>query len=204
LFAMPDTISPHARWKLWLLATMATGLVLLGASLAISTARRQTIVDGLTSRGAAAVSTTAPPAWLPSWIAKGQTAFFGAPIQMVVGPTATSADMQNLAALTNLTTLVLSRKQTTDAELAALPGLTRLRHLELSGTQITDAGLVHLAALTRLERLGLYQTRITDAGVRQLSALKNLQELDLSHTHVTRATVVELMVALPGCQVIGP
>ena len=76
----------------------------------------------------------------------------------------------------------LSSTQVTDAELKELAALKNLTTLNLSETKVTDASLKELADLKNLTTLNLSETRVTNAGMKELAALKNLTTLYLRGT----------------------
>jgi len=88
------------------------------------------------------------------------------------------ADLERVAALTNLSSLDLRYTEATDAGLEHLGELRNLSSLDLMHTQTTDAGLEHLVGLTSLSSLDLSNTQITDAGLEHVAGLKNLSSLD--------------------------
>ncbi len=114
----------------------------------------------------------------------------------------TDAGLKELAALKNLTTLMLGGAKVTDAGLKELAALKSLTTLNLNGTAVTDAGLKELAALKGLTTLGLFNMYVTAAGLKELAELKNLSTLDLSDKQVTDAGLKELQKALPKCKII--
>jgi Leucine-rich repeat (LRR) protein len=135
------------------------------------------------------------------------------------------ADIERLAGLTKLRTLVLSSSKVSDAGMAHLgkigtitdlqlfdtrvgdTGLERikplndLRLLNLARTRVTSDGMVHLSGFTNLENLNLRDTAIADGGLPHLASCKNLRLLHLNKTHVTAAGVKKLSMALPKCTI---
>ena len=112
---------------------------------------------------------------------------------------ATDADLERVAAMSDLTQLDLSGTKITDRGLASLSGLTKLESLELAYTQVTDAGLVHLKGMTRLHRLRLEQCHITDAGIPHLQAIPSSDlYVHLQETNVTSVKAGELRVGPVG------
>ncbi len=118
----------------------------------------------------------------------------------------TDAELKELAALKDLTTLDLSETRVTDAGLKELAALKDLTTLNLSRTRVRGAGLKELAALKNLTTLylrgpGPYRVgapaadrepSLNDAGLKELAALKDLTTLDLTYTNVTDAGLKEL------------
>ncbi len=88
-----------------------------------------------------------------------------------------------------------------DAEMEHLADLVNVQSLVLMNTDLTDEGLRYLRGMTNVSNLSLGHTRITDAGLEHLKGLKNLRDLDLSGTHVTRQGVKSLGRALPATRI---
>jgi hypothetical protein len=101
----------------------------------------------------------------------------------------TDADLVEIKALTNLTSLHLGspRSAITDAGLKELHPLKNLTRLELGFAQITDAGLKELRGFRKVTRLAVNNTRITDVGLKELCQHKNLTDLNLGKTKITDA-----------------
>src|SRR5205807_9451030 len=93
-------------------------------------------------------------------------------------------------------------RKLTDADLQTLAALTDLQVLDLSSTGVTDRGLRYLAPLKKLRTLGLARTRVTDAGLNEIKGLTGLLSLDLTGTKVTAAGATALRKALPRCKVV--
>ena len=104
----------------------------------------------------------------------------------------------------------LSSTKVTDAQLKDLAALKNLTTLDLSDTRVTGAGIKELAALKNLTTLRLRGpgTYISDpqsarkpllngAGVKELAALKNLSTLDLAWTNLTPAALKEVAALNP-------
>jgi internalin A len=115
---------------------------------------------------------------------------------IVLGPPVTDADLAEIKALKNLTTLELSspRSTITDAGLKELRPLKCLTRLELGFAHITDAGLRELRGLTNVTNLAVNHTGITKAGLKELGEHKNLTDLNLGDTGITDAALKELCV----------
>jgi hypothetical protein len=62
----------------------------------------------------------------------------------------------------------MSPHRFTDEQAAHIAALTELTWLVLIDTRLTDAGLRHLTSLRKLERLDLEGTAVTDTGVKDL------------------------------------
>jgi hypothetical protein len=111
----------------------------------------------------------------------------------------TDADVERLAALTDLTQLDLSGTNVTDRGLAFIAGLTNLESLELAYTRVTDAGLVHVKRMTRLGRLRLERCNITDAAIPHLQAIPSPElYIHLRETNVTSVKAGELRIVPVG------
>lgn len=122
---------------------------------------------------------------------------------------ATDADMDAIAKLDHVDTLILEPRGLADHGLAQVDKMTGLRWLTISGidvnmdtrilplqsitrvqglnadgTDITDAGMRHMSDRSCLELLSLTQTKITDAGLAQLKGMSGLKHLFLDGTQV--------------------
>jgi hypothetical protein len=75
--------------------------------------------------------------------------------------------------------LVLRFTPVTDAALKELAGLSGLQTLDLSRTEMTYAGLKELRELKSLQELGLGQTEVTNTGLNAIGELKSLRGLNL-------------------------
>ncbi len=73
----------------------------------------------------------------------------------------------------------------TDADLEPLARLPRLRSVLLLGTGVTDAGLQSIGKISTLENLDLRKCKVSDSGLAELSSLAKLKALKLSNTDVT-------------------
>jgi hypothetical protein len=96
-------------------------------------------------------------------------------------------DMQDLAGIMTLRSLIFLRCHLGDAEVQQFTAPPRLDRLWLDGSQITDASLPHLAAMATITWLSLAGTAITDAGVAHLTTMTQLQTLYLHETAITDA-----------------
>ena len=67
-----------------------------------------------------------------------------------------------------VTVFLSGSKKVTDADLKELAALKNLTTLDLIGTEVTDAGLKELATLKNLTTLNLGFTKVTDAGLKEL------------------------------------
>lgn len=102
-----------------------------------------------------------------------------------------------VAAMPQLTSLVIRDVAITDAGAEHLPALKKLRSLELRGAQITDAGIRHLARLPSLSELRVAGTPIGDESLAVLGKECWLNYLDVGHTQVTAEGLVHLL-PMPG------
>jgi hypothetical protein len=106
------------------------------------------------------------------------------------------AALVNLRGLNNLKALVLSRaKGVTDAGLKNLAPLTKLRLLDLSKTSVRGAGLKYLGNLD-LRWVYLSNTPVGDDGIAGVLAFHNLLRLDFDGTQLTDKSL-PLLAKLP-------
>jgi internalin A len=92
----------------------------------------------------------------------------------------------------------LSSTKVTDAELKELAALKNLTTLDLSDTTVTGAGKKELAALQNLRILSLCDIEIlADEELKQLANIKNLTYLDLNFSKISDTRLMELS-AIPG------
>jgi hypothetical protein len=119
------------------------------------------------------------------------------------GPTrVTDADLERIAVLTEVRSLVLHRcSQVTDAGVAYLAQFKELELLYLTGTRITDAGLKTLEGLSKLRTLDLDETAISAVGLHSLAKLSNLDVVWLHGTLVTADGVARLRRSLPKTEI---
>ncbi len=103
----------------------------------------------------------------------------------------TGNGLRCVANLPVLTCLCLQSTRVTDDDLAQLKVCSNLATLDLSATSISDAGLVHLKELTNLSSLLLLRTPITDAGLVHLAKVPQLRWVFVSGSKVTRAGLNE-------------
>jgi hypothetical protein len=144
------------------------------------------------------------------------------------GARVTAADLERLAALPSLKTLILKRAtfptsalkvvgklksleylvlmdtSLGDDALKHLEGLTGLKTLDLGlNPMLTDAGMASLGKLKQLESLNLAGSKVTDDGLAGLEGLKKLKDLNLAGTRVTRKGVEKLELAIPDIGIIS-
>ena len=113
----------------------------------------------------------------------------------------TDSGLKQLAELTKLEVLTLSRTKITDAGLEHLKGLSQLTALDLGDTQITDAGLEHIKNFGALRFIILKNTKVTDGGLAHLKGLRELRGLWVSGTNVTEEGMQDLKNALPNLRI---
>jgi len=83
-------------------------------------------------------------------------------------------DLAQIATLSNLESLNLTKNKFTLRGLGSLLKLSGLRYLALSGNNLDDEALVHLALMTQLERLDITRNPISKLGIEILiKALPN-------------------------------
>ncbi len=95
----------------------------------------------------------------------------------------------------------LAHTPTTDADVEMVASIPSIETLMINGTNVTDAGIAHLKKLPNLKRLTLYGTAVSDGAIVHLSELKSLTFLGINATNVTKEGMDALREALPGCQV---
>jgi hypothetical protein len=116
----------------------------------------------------------------------------------------TDDGLKNLAGLTKLTKLSLSRKKGfTGAGLRYLKDAPLLE-LDLSKTEVNDQGLTALKQLKKLQRLRLNYTKVTDKVVAELLALPSLKFVELSEDNVSNTAMRKLRAARPALEVRRP
>lgn len=98
-------------------------------------------------------------------------------------PRLTRAGAARLGRLTQLRSLVASKRCLGDAGVAAIAGLPKLEAVAISGA--SDADLAQLSKLKRLRYLAFPDTTATDAGLAPLAALKSLEILELHGSRIT-------------------
>ena len=113
------------------------------------------------------------------------------------GVALTSADMDTLSKLVNLTALTLNDCGLSD--ISAVEPLTKLRSLSLSDNNISD--LSPLSGLTELRTL--YLSGNPAAGLEPLYSLKNLTTLDIRGREILDTELEELEEKLPGCTIFS-
>lgn len=89
----------------------------------------------------------------------------------------------------------------TDADLKQLASLTELRSLNLSKTPVTDAGIIEVLHFKELKTIAIRETAVTDAGLRVLAQLPHLTSLYMGGAKVTRAGLDEFLKARPNCEI---
>jgi Leucine-rich repeat (LRR) protein len=96
------------------------------------------------------------------------------------------ADMDALAAMTDLEKLDLSLTRVTDIGLLKLKSLEKVRELNLFYAElITDEGLAAMRNWTRIERINARGTKVTDNTLAILAGKASVVELDIGFAEVT-------------------
>jgi internalin A len=106
----------------------------------------------------------------------------------------TDDGVKQLAALTKLQTLVLTRdKQVRGTTIPALVAAKNLKYLTVSECELGDlAGWSGLKSLSNLISLALPQTGVTDAGLKQLGKITQLKSVSFASCPVTDTGLAEL------------
>lgn len=112
-------------------------------------------------------------------------------------------DLQRLAGLARLRSLLLGQTHISDRALAVVAALPALRELDLFFCEhITDAGAARLRSAAKLERLNVRGTKIGESGVKFLTELQNLRSLDLGISEIGDPSI-ELLEALPRLETLA-
>ena len=112
----------------------------------------------------------------------------------------TDADLDPIAALSDLQTLDLSLSLVSDTGLEKLKNLQNVQDLNLYSVEhITDVAIAYLRGWKKLQRLNLRGTDITDTSVQYLGDLTSLKSLDISYTQVTN-NGMEYLAGLPNLE----
>jgi hypothetical protein len=119
----------------------------------------------------------------------------------LTGDGVTDKDLVQLATLTELWEVNVSRTDVTDEGVAHLSHLPRLAAVGLSWTQVTDRSVESLARIESLSTLVLDHTKITDASVEPIGQMNNLTRLFVTGTQLTEAGVESLKSKLPNCHI---
>ena len=141
--------------------------------------------------------TTRKPAWL--YRPFGAELATEAYVLMLEDSQVTDADLEQVAKLSSLRGLVLSRTAVTDVGLQKLatltelvqltarrtsmvhgPDLSKMRNLEDLDYGFTSVHLIDTQGLTKLKSLGLRSTEIDDETIAALSPLPSLKTLDIA------------------------
>jgi hypothetical protein len=109
-----------------------------------------------------------------------------------IGPNPSDETLKQIANLTRLKNLSLSKLPITDDQLAYFSKLNQLSGIIINDTNISDDGLQHLLNLPALQTLYANNTKITDKGLEQIAKITNLTNLDLSNTEVTDKGMKEI------------
>jgi hypothetical protein len=86
--------------------------------------------------------------------------------------TSSLKNIEVLAKMDEVKTLILSLSNVSNAEIATLKNVSGLKHLWLSNTRVTDACIDHLAEIQELETIKLNGTAITPQGIQRLHSMK--------------------------------
>lgn len=115
--------------------------------------------------------------------------------------TITDADLQHLAALTNLRTLELDGKRGfTDANFQALESLKHLEELDLSTLNLSDQNWSVVQHFPHLRHLRISSSSATRLGLSQLNGLKDLSTLEIVHSYPTQGINPEALSLLRDCR----
>lgn len=100
---------------------------------------------------------------------------------------------------------LLGHHEVNDQDLDHLAGLKGLQTLILRDTGITDGAIDRIARLTTLEELNIAETEVSLDGMMRLGALKSLKTLNVSRMKVKlkRNVKKELEKVLPNCKVLN-
>lgn len=101
----------------------------------------------------------------------------------------------------DITGVDLSCTPTNDADLEQIATLPAVETLLLSHTRITDAGIAHLKKMPKLKKLTIYWTEVSDTSIKDLKELSALEDLGIGSTKVTEEGMKILKEGLPGCKV---
>ena len=119
-----------------------------------------------------------------------------------------SAELEQLAGLSKLRTLILDAGSVRNEDVSALQGLNKLEHLRLRASPLTDDGLSELSrcGLESLVILNLPQASPTAEGLRALRRLPRVRQLRIAGKQIDNAAVEELArwPELTSLHLIGP
>lgn len=94
-------------------------------------------------------------------------------------------------------------KRLDDSWMPHLAAMTNLSKLVLISPALTDVHLHQLTALQNsLTRFNISKGGVTDKCLEDLKGFKKLQELNISETKITNAGVAQLKAALPNCNIL--
>jgi hypothetical protein len=130
----------------------------------------------------------------PRWLARllGPH-YFDSVTHVTLPGRVTDTDLDTIAALDRVETLILNPSGLSGAGLAKLDRMTGLRWLIITaGATDVDTRIMPLRAMSRLQGLTLAGTDVTAAGLRRLSDHGRLELLDLEHTRVTDSGLAHL------------
>ena len=89
----------------------------------------------------------------------------------------------------------------TDDDVAQIAKLTKLRALALSKSKVTDKGLPSLNSL-KLGTLFLDETKVTDQGLQSLKSLTRLTMLSVRGLGLSPQALADFEAAVPKCQLL--
>lgn len=115
-----------------------------------------------------------------------------------IGGAITDEHLREIASLSGLKTLNLSRSQVSDTGLKELARLENLRLLRLSSSKVTDEGMGAIAELRSLRGLHLVGIPITDKGIDTLGRMTWLESFYLDGGTASDDSLYRLIKAIPG------
>jgi serine/threonine protein kinase len=106
-------------------------------------------------------------------------------LRLHYAPYLTDACMKKIAAMKQLSNLVLRNLPLTDRGMTDLePLASQLTALNLGSTHLTDASAGTIAKFTKVMDLKIDGNKFTARGLKELAPLKNLVSLDISYTRI--------------------
>jgi len=119
---------------------------------------------------------------------------------LLLGTAITDDGLPSLAQIATLENLDLRDCKVSNAGLAHLAPLSKLKALKLSGKNgscsVDDDGMDHVAKLTSLKVLGLDFLWVSELGLEKLTGLRNLEEFYLTETTIGNEAI-DLMIHFP-------
>ncbi len=95
-----------------------------------------------------------------------------------------NAQIQQLAQMPSLESILLRRSMITDRGLAVLRHTPKLKEIDFGAEWITGSGFKHLAQCQDLWRIEIQSTAIKDRHIEHLQELENLRELEIRNTQL--------------------